>query len=478
CMDAWMDGDGGEGKKRRRGEEKKSCVETLRATSLQITYFELNDQSNHLAGVLIEKGVQPDSIVGIMMERSIEMIIGILGILKSGGAYLPIDPDYPQERIDYMLKDSHTKILITNKSEIRISKSETNPNDQNINDQNKNQHSRAVSVLNFEHLNLNSIKGCPRRGLQHSAFITQHSNHLAYVIYTSGSTGKPKGVLVEHRNVVRLVKNTNYITFSPRDRLLPTGSLAFDITTFEIWGPLCNGVMLALVSKDILLNTGKLKEVLVNQGITILHLIPALFNQLAASNIALFAGLRYFLVGGDKVSPLYINALRKQYSHLKILHMYGPTENTTFSTSLPVERDYEFNIPIGNPIANTMVYIVDKFGHLQPMGVMGELCVGGGGIARGYLNNPELTADRFKRNVISQWSFVNGDKRIVNSHRSLVSGKNQKIESPSNLPNDQCPMAPRRGGTLGGLSSSWAASINRSKSGAFELNWEKSNLAY
>ncbi|MCU0288710.1 MAG: AMP-binding protein, partial [Acidobacteria bacterium] len=164
---------------------------SLHATSLQVTYSHLNQQSNHLAGLLSEKGVGPETIVAVMMERSCEMVIAILAIFKAGGVYLPIDPDCPQERVDYMLKDSQTKILITNKSEIRISKSETNPNDQNINDQNKNQNSGAISVLNFENLNLNSLRGCPRRGLQ-------HSNHLAYIIYTSGSTGKPKGAMVEH----------------------------------------------------------------------------------------------------------------------------------------------------------------------------------------------------------------------------------------------------------------------------------------
>ncbi|MCU0286403.1 MAG: amino acid adenylation domain-containing protein, partial [Acidobacteria bacterium] len=362
-----------------------TTVETLRATSLHLTYFQLNDQSNRLAGLLIEKGVLPDAVVGIMMEWTIEMIVGVLGILKSGGAYLPIDPGYPQERISYMLKDSGAKLLAVA----------------------NNQEGEKVRKWEGEKVLLESILH-PANHLfyQHSAFSILHPNHLCYIIYTSGSTGKPKGVMVEHRNVVRLVKNTDYITLSPRDRLLPTGSLAFDITTFEIWGPLCNGIMLVLVSKDILLNTGKLKKALVNYGITILHLIPALFNQLAADDMKLFAGLRYFLVGGDKVSPFYINDLRRKYNHLKILHMYGPTENTTFSTFFPVGQDYEFNIPIGKPIANNTAYIVDKFGYLQPMGVMGELCVGGEGLARGYLNNPELTTDRFNWSYKSNKTYI------------------------------------------------------------------------
>ncbi|HLP45175.1 MAG TPA: amino acid adenylation domain-containing protein [Candidatus Kapabacteria bacterium] len=337
------------------------------ARTVNLTYRRLNEQSDRLADLLIEKGVLADNIVRITIEHSLEMIIGMLGILKSGGAYLPIDPGYPQERIDYMLKDSNAKIIIGNKLIINSPQS-------------------SFHHSSFHH-----------SSFHHSSITLHHSSQLAYVIYTSGSTGRPRGVMVEHRNVGRLVKNTNYIQFSIYDRLLPTGSPAFDITTFEIWGPLCNGVGIVLAPKEVILNTEKLKKVLVNEGITILHLIPQLFNQLAASapDMELFAGLRYFLVGGDQVSPLYINNLRQKYSRLKILHMYGPTENTTFSNFFPVEQDYRLTIPIGKPIANTTVYIVDKYGHLQPIGIMGELYVGGEGTARGYLNNPELTSDKF-----------------------------------------------------------------------------------
>ncbi|HLP59329.1 MAG TPA: amino acid adenylation domain-containing protein, partial [Candidatus Deferrimicrobium sp.] len=339
---------------------------------IAMSYNELNERSNQLAGLLIEKGARADQIIGIKMERSIEMITGLLGILKSGGAYLPIDPEYPQERIEYMLKDSNAKIMLGNR--------------------------QACSEIH------------------HSSFVVHHSSQLAYLIYTSGSTGRPKGVMIEHRNVARLVKNSNYIHFTSQDRLLPTGSPAFDITTFEIWGPLCNGAMLSLVSKDMILNAGKLKEVLVNHHITILHLIPQLFNQLAAGDSELFARLRCFLVGGDLVSSAYINALRKRYSHLKILHMYGPTENTTFSTYFPVEQDYELNIPIGTPVANSTAYVIDKYEHLQPISVMGELCVGGEGIARGYLNNPELTSEKFKHDL---WDYRDNhdekNKRLAGS---------------------------------------------------------------
>jgi amino acid adenylation domain-containing protein len=223
------------------------------------------------------------------------------------------------------------------------------------------------------------------------------ARQLAYVIYTSGSGGKPKGVTVEHASVVRMVKNTNFMEWQEGDRLLPTGSIAFDITTFEIWGPLLNRVPLVLVDQTVILDGEALEQVLHTHQVTHLHLIPQLFEQLAARRPGIFTRLDYFLVGGDLVRPKYVNETRKKYNRLKILHMYGPTENTTFSTFFPVEVDrvYKESLPIGRPIANSTVYILDKYHKLQPIGVSGELCTGGRGVARGYLNNPELTAARF-----------------------------------------------------------------------------------
>jgi tyrocidine synthetase-3 len=354
---------------------------------VSITYRELNQKSNQLAYILIEKGVHPDSIVGIMMERSVHMIIGILAILKAGGTYLPIDTDYPEERIKYMLKDSKVNILVNNSN--FISESRTG---------------RELFVLNFEHLNFEFVSNfdIPISDLK--------AANLAYIIYTSGSTGRPKGVMIQHRNVVRLVKNAGYIHYSLRDRLLPTGSTAFDISTFEIWGPLLNGVMLWLESKAVILNAGMLKDVLKKYDITILHLIPQLFNQMADQDMEIFGGLRYFLVGGDLVKPGAINRLRNTYPRLIVVHCYGPTENTTFSTTFQVDKDYDMRIPIGKPINNSSAYILDKYNHLQPVGVPGELCVGGDGTARGYLNNPELTAEKFDHDL---WNY-----RLIKNYKS------------------------------------------------------------
>ncbi|HLP58532.1 MAG TPA: amino acid adenylation domain-containing protein, partial [Candidatus Deferrimicrobium sp.] len=353
--------------------------------NMSITYRQLNEQSGILAGLLIEKGVQRDSIAGIMVERSLEMIVGILGILKAGAAYLPIDPDFPRERIDYMLKDSGARILI--KSEIRNPKFETNPDDQIINNENKN--FGIPFVLNFENLNFNSLIGCPRRGL---------SSNLAYIIYTSGSTGKPKGVLVEHRNVVRLVINPNFIEAKEGQHLLLTGAFTFDIVTFEIWWPLLNGLSLYLPDESTVIGPLEMGKMVSIHRIDILHLVPQLFKQLFSHNAKIFAGLSYFLIGGDPVSPQDIRELRNNYKKLKILHMYGPTENTTFSTYREVDKvgENEESLSIGVPVNNSTVYILGRHDELLPIGVVGQICTGGAGVARGYLNNPELTNDKFR----------------------------------------------------------------------------------
>jgi len=340
-----------------------------------ITYGELNNKANQLAGCLNVKGVYPDTIVGIMMKRSTGLIVAILGILKAGGAYLPIDPDFPQQRITYMFNDSGTGILLTHRG---------------INNKIKE------SSFNGYIIDLSDKSAYEVKRKQWQPPTTP--GNLAYVIYTSGSTGKPKAVTVKHQNVVRLVKDSNFIDFSSGDRLLMTGSPVFDITTFEIWGPLLNKIRLYLAEENVILEVEKLSKIITRNNISILHLIPGLLNQIAVQDTRVFSGLNYFLVGGDMVQPQYIKQIRNRTRELKILHMYGPTENTTFSTYFTVKQDYALKIPIGKPVRNSTVYIIDKFAHLQPIGVVGELCTGGDGVARGYLNRPELTKEKFVPN--------------------------------------------------------------------------------
>ncbi|MGB7605272.1 MAG: amino acid adenylation domain-containing protein, partial [Lutisporaceae bacterium] len=340
----------------------------------KLTYRELNEKANSLARSLREMGVMADSIVGIMAEHSLEMIIGIVGILKAGGAYLPIDSDYPEDRIKYMLEDSKADILLTEKKfvgEISYEGNIINLNDEKSYNENKE--------------NIEKISG---------------AESLAYIIYTSGTTGKPKGVAVTQKNVVRLVKNTNYIEFMEGDRLLQTGSVTFDASTFEIWGALLNGIKLYITSKDVILNGERLGEYLSTNKITVLWLTSPLFNKICEENPRIFEGLRCLLVGGDVVSPKNVSLVRKYASELTVVNGYGPTENTTFSTCYVIKEEFDENkaIPIGRPIANSTAYILDKDNNVVPIGVYGELCVGGDGLAKGYLNNEELTAGKFVEN--------------------------------------------------------------------------------
>jgi amino acid adenylation domain-containing protein len=326
-----------------------------------LSYHELNQMSGRMQHLLREKGVEPGTIVSIKVERSIEMIAMVLAILKSGAAYLPIDPDYPEARIKYMMADSAVGVLITSEDIARLVVSEDTGFD-----------SSADPVVGQE-----------------------YQYNLAYVIYTSGSTGNPKGVMVEHHNVTRLVKNTNYIQFEAGDRLLKTGALEFDASTFEIWGALLNGLTLYLTAKENILNPVKLKQIISDKHITTMWLTSPLFNQMVQSDITIFSGLKKLLVGGDILSTVHIEQVRKQFEDLDIINGYGPTENTTFSTTHLIRREYKEKIPIGRPIANSTAYIVDKTGGIQPVGVVGELWVGGDGVSRGYMNNPETTADKF-----------------------------------------------------------------------------------
>jgi amino acid adenylation domain-containing protein len=341
----------------------------------QLTYGELNERGNRLSRKLKAKGTKPESILGIMSFRSLEMIVGILGILKAGCAYLPVDPDYPEERIKYMLEDSQVGILLT-QTQI-IEKHIFNGENIQLND-------RSLYALN---------PGTAGTGenMEHN----DKPGELAYIMYTSGSTGRAKGVLVEHGNVVRLVVETTFIKLTTKTRILQTGAPVFDAATFEIWGALLNGGRLYLVDDEVILDAHRLGRALVQNKITTMWLTSPLFNQLSTENLDIFMPLKHLLVGGDVLSPTHIKQVRNKNKKLKILNGYGPTENTTFSAVFSIDRDYEDTIPIGSPISNSTAYILNKNGGLLPIGVFGELCVGGDGVSRGYLNSPESTREKF-----------------------------------------------------------------------------------
>ncbi|MCP5106090.1 MAG: amino acid adenylation domain-containing protein, partial [bacterium] len=325
-----------------------------------ISYKELNRRADRLAAYLRLKGTREEEAVGIMAEPSIGMIVGLLAILKAGGAYLPVNPQYPRERKKYLLTDAGVNLLLSDGSEnIDYVREIISPGDPAV----------------YRHVDENNSKDG-----------AGPADRAAYIIYTSGSGGSPKGVVVEHRNVVRLVKNTNYLRFGPDDRILQTGALEFDASTFEIWGSLLNGLELVVADKETILTPARLKETIREHKISTTWFTAPLFNRMVDDDIEIFQGLRNLLVGGDVLSPHHIRRVKKKFPGLNIVNGYGPTENTTFSTTFAVGDCPEDAVPIGKPIANSTAYIVDEHLHLLPRGIEGELVVGGDGVARGYLN--------------------------------------------------------------------------------------------
>ncbi|MCF0125945.1 MAG: amino acid adenylation domain-containing protein [Clostridia bacterium] len=345
----------------------------------ELTYRELNEKANSLAHILIEKDVKTEDVVGIYLDKSLEMIIAVLAIIKVGAAYLPIDIDYPADRISYMLENSNCNIILTKNVEIP-SDLLNKPIVIDISLNNKYIYNNTINNLN---LNISY-------------------NNLAYIMYTSGSTGTPKGVMVEHRNIIRLVRNTNYINITPLDKILQTGSIVFDACTFEIWGALLNGAQICIIKKENLLVPASLKNFIQESKISMLWLTAPLFNKICEDDVTIFDNVNFLLTGGDVLSTKHINKLMKHNKNIQIINGYGPTENTTFSCCFPIDKQYKQAIPIGKPIANSTGYVVSSVGTLQPIGVPGELWVGGDGVSRGYLNRDDLTFKNFIDNPFSK----------------------------------------------------------------------------
>jgi amino acid adenylation domain-containing protein len=356
--------------------EKTPDAVALSLDDQQLTYRELNEKANQLANYLRENNVELETLVGVCLEHSFELIIGILAILKSGGAYVPLDPDYPNERLELILEDTNSPVLLTfSQFQSKFS-------------------NYSGKIISFDKIQ-EKLSSQSRINLPNYS----SAKNLAYVIYTSGSTGKPKGVLVEHRSVIRLVKNTNYVDITCNDKLVQASSISFDAATFEIWGALLNGAKLHLISKTLLLSANDMEHFLANNNITLLWLTKSVFDFLILEKPSIFSTIKTLIIGGEALNPEIVEKyLKSEYAVSYLVNGYGPTENTTFSCCYPIENRKYKNIPIGKPIANSIAYILDKYGNPVPIGVAGELYVGGDGIARGYLNCPELTKERFIKN--------------------------------------------------------------------------------
>ena len=332
----------------------------------RITYSELNAKVNRVARLLRAKGVKPDQIVGLMAERTPEMIIGLLSILKAGGAYLPIDFEYPEERISFMLEDSGTKVLLSQSW---------------LHENVKKDGLHEDEVGNLEAVN--------------------HANNLAYVIYTSGSTGTPKGVMVKHSSVVNLaIGQKNRFNIDQGDRILLLSSISFDAAVEQLFISLFSGAALYLIDNQTMLNPSRFNTFMRNNMITHLHGVPSFLNWADLSGLD---GLQRVVGGGETFS---VKLAQKLNLKAAIYNEYGPTETTVTALMYLVNpEEVNASIPIGKPIANYQAYILSFANKLAPIGVIGELYIGGEGVASGYLNRPELTQERFVSNP-----FIEGGK--------------------------------------------------------------------
>lgn len=348
----------------------------------RLIYSELNKKANQLARVLRNTGVGPGTIVGLMVERSLEMIVGIMGILKAGGAYLPIDLEYPADRIKYMLEDSGARIMLIQSSLAGRVTCEI----------------RTIAIDDAS-LYKGNCDDVDKAG---------SSENLAYIIYTSGSTGKPKGTLISHYSVTRVVRATNYIDIAETDVLLQLSSYLFDGSVFDIYGALLNGATLVIPDKYSILEVEKLGSLIEKEKISIFFTTTALFNSLVDISIKSLQNIRKVIFGGERVSFKHVKKALEILGPGKIIHVYGPTECTVFATYYPVDHidERDVTIPIGKPISNTELYVVGKNNQLQPIGLPGELCIAGDGLAVGYLNRKDLNEEKFVNNPFETGSIM------------------------------------------------------------------------
>lgn len=354
-----------------------------------ITYGEFNKKTNQIARMLWENDAKHESVVGIIMEHSFEMMLALIGILKSGSAYLPIDPSYPTDRINYMIKDCGVEVLLVQKKfEGLVGENGEKPVKTIVLD--------STETLQYDDNDL-------------SVEIDGHD--LAYVIYTSGSTGKPKGVMVEHRSIYNIIKfsHEQYPTYK-NDTILLKGAYCFDGTALELYSWFFEGARLAILEPGAEKDPMKILEAIKKYNVTYLFLPTSMLNTfldaIEEQDLHALKNLKYTMVGGAALSAATVNKFHKLTNKTLLVNQYGPSEATVYATH------YDFNgnnvqseVPIGTPVANMGVYILDKSQNLVPINVAGELCLSGIGLARGYVNNPELTAEKFVDNP-----FVSGER--------------------------------------------------------------------
>ncbi len=337
------------------------------------TYGELKDRALRLAETLSQElGVTKGDRVAILLERSAEAIVTMLATISLGAMYVPIDTAAAGARREKILRKTAAKVLVTHSDWMFDTEGHTGQ--------------LFIVDLQFNELPAASSKVAP---------VEIEPSDAAYIMYTSGTSGEPKGVVIPHRGIVRLVRDTNYISLGERDRLLLTGSLSFDATTFEIWGMLLNGGTLIVEPQETLLDQSLLKDAMTRNRVTVMWFTSQWFTQLVDEDPDMFSVGKQLLTGGDVVSRKHVEIVRRRSPELEFLHVYGPTENTTFSTCQRVRREYERPLPLGEPISNTQAFVVDDQMRLLPPYAWGEIVLAGDGLALGYFGDESETARKF-----------------------------------------------------------------------------------
>lgn len=376
-----------------------------------ISYQELNRQANQIARALRDRGLRQNAVVGLAINRSRELIVAIIGVLKAGGAYLPLDMYAPAARLKFMLSDASSELVLAG------------------NDMLPALSGAPVQVTTVDDL----IEGISPGAGDNLPLVTG-AEDLACIMYTSGSTGHPKGVAIRQRSVVRLVHGVTYVDLGPQQTLLHLAPLAFDASTFEIWGALLHGSPLVL-APDGLPDYGVLEALIKQWGVSTVWLTAGLFNSIIDNHPQMLSSVRQILTGGETLSVAHILRAQRLLPESQFVNGYGPTENTTFTCCYrilaPLPQDVS-SIPIGRPVPNTQVYILDDRLEPVPVGVVGELYAGGDGLAQGYLNRPELNAERFIDNPFEPGTrlFRTGDrvKRLPDGNLEFIGRVDRQIK--------------------------------------------------
>ncbi|WP_456279946.1 surfactin non-ribosomal peptide synthetase SrfAA [Bacillus sp. K7] len=383
-----------------------------------LTYRELNERANRLARGILSLGAGEGKTAAVLCERSMDMIVSILAVLKAGSAYVPIDPEHPIQRMQHFFRDSGAKVLLTQKKLKALAEEAAFSGVIVLADEEESYHADTQNLA-----------------------LPLDSAAVANLTYTSGTTGTPKGNIVTHANILRTMKETNYLSITEQDTILGLSNYVFDAFMFDMFGSLLNGAKLVLIPKETVLDMARLSRVIERENISILMITTALFHLLVDLNPACLSTLRKIMFGGERASVEHVRKALQTVGKGKLLHMYGPSESTVFATYHPVDELEEdtLSVPIGKPVSNTEVYILDRAGHVQPAGIAGELCVSGEGLVKGYYNRPELTEEKFvphpftsgermyKTGDLARW-LPNGDIEFIGRIDHQVKIRGQRIE--------------------------------------------------